>query len=132
MLSVTALCQLVVYGVPEELFAAIGPAVNWSSSDLAVERFLTRAEKYSGMQPFFTQGSLPVESNNTTVIQPWEQHITPFPSAIYNEAWTPPLGPYRLYYAVQTDCMFRNGKSEFVTCKPNSCAIALATSSDGE
>ena len=128
-----ALCQLVVsVETRAKLFAAIGPAVNWSSSHPDVERFLTRAEKHNGTQPFFTQGSLPIQNSNATTQQPWEQHITPFPSVMYNEDWTPPLGPYRLYYAVQTDCKFRNGESKFETCNPNSCAIALATSADGE
>ena len=131
-----AICRITVFlastAAPTGIFAAIGPVVNLSSSDPAAKRFLTRAEKFNGPQPFFTQGSLPVQHSNDTVHQQWEQHITPFPSVIYNEAWSAPLGPYRLYYAVQTDCMFRNGESKFATCKPNSCAIALATSTDGE
>ena len=46
-------------------------------------------------------------------------------------AWAAPLGPYRLYYAVQTDCGFVNGESKFESCKPDSCSVALATSADG-
>lgn len=111
-------------------FAAIGPAVNFTASTPSLERFLTRASKHS-RQPLFHQGSLPDAGGSASSWQPWEQHITPFPAVVYNESWAPPLGPFRLYYAVQTDCGFVNGESKFESCHPDSCSVALATSADG-
>ena len=108
-------------------YAAIGPALNWTAPSPSLERFLTRATKHS-QAPFFTQGSLPAPA---AALQPWEQHITPFPSVLHDPSWAAPLGPYRLYYAVQTDCGFVNGESKFESCKPDSCSVALATSADG-
>eukprot|EP01052_Picozoa_sp_SAG31_P050511 SAG31_NODE_11559_length_1017_cov_10.470588_1_plen_182_part_01 len=112
-------------------FAAIGPAVNFAASTPSLERFLTRASKHS-RHPLFRQGSLPGAGGSVGSWQPWEQHITPFPATIYNASWAPPLGPFRLYYAVQTDCGFVNGESKFESCHPDSCSVALATSADGE
>ena len=113
-------------------FAAIGPAVNFSApSSASLERFITSASKHS-RQPLFHQGSLPALTNNGTASrQPWEQHVTPFPAVIFDASWAPPLGPFRLYYAVQTDCGFVHGESKFESCHPDSCSIALATSADG-
>eukprot|EP01043_Picozoa_sp_COSAG02_P038557 COSAG02_NODE_2982_length_7621_cov_3.542808_9_plen_477_part_01 len=111
-------------------FAAIGSAINFSASSATIERFITRATKHSNSRPFFHQGS-GSSANNTPTTQPWEQHVTPFPAVIHDTKWAAPLGPFRLYYAVQTDCGFVNGESKFESCRPSSCAVALATSVDG-
>ena len=67
------------------LYAAIGPALNWTAhASTGVERFLPTATKHG---PFFKQGHSQIGST----VQPWEQHITPFPSVLYNEAWARPI-----------------------------------------
>jgi hypothetical protein len=132
----------------QHLYAAIGPAVASMGSDL--EHFVTAATKHGdGNEPLLGQGWARVTRSGggggpsgmprpcplhgrgrgatptrQCTRQPWEQHITPFPSVIYNRSWP---RPYRLYYAIQTDCVM----TSFMKCAADSCSIGLAESSDG-
>ena len=126
-------------------YAAIGPAIAWAAAATSVERFLTTATK-SKRNPLFGQGwaragagsqhPCPPHANTratgtagslgTCVHQPWEQHVTPFPSVMFNASWE---SPFRLYYAIQTKCS--SVQSHGMECAADSCGIGIATSKDG-